>query len=74
MHDEPGLSVTAMRVEHPPLVDRFALLRAGGREVVMSGDTAYLPALADFARGGPAAARGDAGFRAAGACGAGGHG
>ena len=41
-----------MRVEHPPLVDCFALrFAAGGREVVMSGDTAYLPALADFARG-----------------------
>jgi ribonuclease BN (tRNA processing enzyme) len=52
IHDEPGLSVTAMRVEHPPLVDSFALrFAAGGREVVMSGDTAYLPALADFAGG-----------------------
>jgi len=52
LHTEPGLDVTAMRVEHPPLVDCFALRFSGaGREVVMSADTAYLPALADFASG-----------------------
>jgi ribonuclease BN (tRNA processing enzyme) len=47
-----GIEVRAMRVLHPPLVDCFALSFAGeGRRVVFSGDTAYLPALADFARG-----------------------
>ena len=52
LHAEPQLTVTAMRVEHPPLVDCFALRFSGsGREVVMSADTAYLPALADFASG-----------------------
>lgn len=52
LYDEPGLNVSAMRVEHPPLVDCFALRFSGaGREVVMSADTAYLPALADFASG-----------------------
>jgi len=52
VHREAGLEVTAMRVEHPPLTDCFALRFAGaGRHVVMSADTAYLPALADFARG-----------------------
>ena len=52
LHAEPGLKVTAMRVDHPPLVDCFALRFSGaGREVVMSADTAYLPALADFATG-----------------------
>jgi ribonuclease BN (tRNA processing enzyme) len=48
-----GIGVRAMRVLHPPLVDCFALSFAGeGKRVVFSGDTAYLPALADFARGG----------------------
>jgi ribonuclease BN (tRNA processing enzyme) len=47
-----GIEVRAMRVLHPPLVDCFALSFAGeGKRVVFSGDTAYLPALADLARG-----------------------
>jgi ribonuclease BN (tRNA processing enzyme) len=47
-----GIAVQAMRVLHPPLVDCFALSFAGeGKRVVFSGDTAYLPAIADFARG-----------------------
>ncbi|MGJ8573205.1 MAG: MBL fold metallo-hydrolase [Hoeflea sp.] len=46
------LTVTATRNEHPPLVDTFALRFAGnGFDVVFSGDTAYLPMLADFAEG-----------------------
>ena len=41
-----------MRVAHPPLIDCFALRFVGaGRTVVMSGDTAYLPELAEFAHG-----------------------
>jgi ribonuclease BN (tRNA processing enzyme) len=49
---EGALTVVAMRNAHPPLVDSFSLsFRAGGRHVAFSGDTAYLPALADFARG-----------------------
>ena len=49
---EDGISVDAMRTLHPPLIDCFALrFRGSGRTVVMSGDTAYLPALADFAKG-----------------------
>lgn len=45
------LSVTAMRNIHPPLVDSFALsFRTAARHVVFSGDTAPLPALADFAK------------------------
>ena len=52
VHREAGFEATAMRVAHPPLIDCFALRFAGaGRTVVMSGDTAYLPELADFARG-----------------------
>jgi ribonuclease BN (tRNA processing enzyme) len=47
-----GLLVTAMRVDHPPLVDCFALRFEGeGRGIVFSADTACFPPLADFARG-----------------------
>lgn len=53
--DVPGLDgvgARAMRVLHPPLEDCFALSFEGeGKRVVFSGDTAHLPALADFARG-----------------------
>ncbi len=46
------LTVSAMRNEHPPLVDTFALRFSGSRnDVVFSGDTAYLPRLAEFAAG-----------------------
>jgi len=47
-----GLAVSALRVPHPPIADAFALrFDAGGRRVVLSGDTAFFPPLADFARG-----------------------
>ncbi|MBW6424675.1 MBL fold metallo-hydrolase [Rhizobium sp. XQZ8] len=46
-----GLTVTALRVDHPPVTDCFALKIEGeGRSVVFSSDTAYFPPLADFAR------------------------
>ncbi len=49
---DDGLIVEALRNDHPPLTDSFALsFRSGGLRVVFSGDTARLPALADFARG-----------------------
>ena len=49
--DQDGLSITAMRNLHPPLIDTFALsFRTASRHVVFSGDTAPLPALVDFAR------------------------
>ncbi len=48
----PDLKVKAIRTIHPPLVDCFAFsFEAAGRRVVFSGDTAYMPALAEFARG-----------------------
>src|SRR5690606_12256589 len=48
----PGLRVTALRVDHPPVTDCFALRFEGnGRSVVFSADTAYFPPLADFAMG-----------------------
>lgn len=47
-----GLTVTAMRTQHPPMTDCFAYsFRTATTHVVCSGDTAPLPALADFARG-----------------------
>jgi len=47
-----GLTVTALRVDHPPVTDCFALKIEGeGHSVVFSSDTAYFPPLADFARG-----------------------
>ncbi|MEE9333305.1 MAG: MBL fold metallo-hydrolase [Granulosicoccaceae bacterium] len=45
-----AITVRAMRNIHPPLVDTFALsFKADDAHVVFSGDTAYLPALAEFA-------------------------
>lgn len=47
-----GLSVDALRVDHPPVTDCFALrARFSGRCVVFSSDTAYFPPLAEFASG-----------------------
>lgn len=43
------IEVAALRTEHPPLVECFALSFRGARHVVFSGDTAPLPALAAFA-------------------------
>ena len=48
---ENGLTLSALRVDHPPVTDCFALRfdHAEG-SVVFSSDTAYFPPLADFAR------------------------
>lgn len=50
--EENGLAVSALRVDHPPVTDCFALKfeHAEGR-VVFSSDTAFFPPLADFAGG-----------------------
>lgn len=49
---ENGLAVSALRVDHPPVTDCFALrFEHGQTSVVFSADTAYYPPLADFARG-----------------------
>ena len=48
---EGGLSVEALRVDHPPVTDCFALrFDAEGASVVFSSDTAFFPPLAQFAR------------------------
>ena len=50
--ENENLKVLAMRNEHPPLVDTFALrFINNNHDVVFSGDTAYLPSLANFAKG-----------------------
>lgn len=49
---EGGLEVAALRVDHPPVTDCFAL-RFGhaGKSIVFSADTAFFPPLAEFAAG-----------------------
>jgi ribonuclease BN (tRNA processing enzyme) len=47
-----GLSVRALRVDHPPVTDCFALrFDSPDWSVTFSSDTAYFPPLAEFARG-----------------------
>lgn len=49
---DQDLTVTALRVDHPPVTDCFALKFLGsGKTIVFSADTAPFPPLADFARG-----------------------
>ncbi|WP_204114423.1 MBL fold metallo-hydrolase [Shimia biformata] len=49
---EDGFAVTALRNDHPPLVDTFALrFEAGGKRLVLSGDTAFMEEMATFAKG-----------------------
>lgn len=48
--DYDGITVRAMRNLHPPITDSFALrFEIEGSAVVLSGDTAYMPEMADFA-------------------------
>ncbi|WP_422373596.1 MBL fold metallo-hydrolase [Hoeflea sp.] len=50
--EEDGLIVEALRVDHPPVEECYAIrVRHEGRVIVFSADTAYFPPLADFARG-----------------------
>ena len=47
-----GLTISAIRTEHPPLVDSFAFsFKTADHHAVFSGDTAPIKALEDFARG-----------------------
>ncbi len=49
---DADLTVEALRVDHPPVADCFALkFKGSGKTVVFSADTAPFPPLADFARG-----------------------
>ncbi|MER9653668.1 MBL fold metallo-hydrolase [Mesorhizobium sp. M0152] len=50
--EQRGLKVMALRVDHPPVVDCFALrFEHGGKSVAFSADTAFFPPLARFAEG-----------------------
>jgi ribonuclease BN (tRNA processing enzyme) len=50
--EEGGLTVTALRVDHPPVTDCFALrFDHGCKSVVFSADTAFFPPLVGFAKG-----------------------
>ncbi|UVC19110.1 MBL fold metallo-hydrolase [Mesorhizobium onobrychidis] len=50
--EERGLKISALRVDHPPVTDCFALrFEHAGQSVVFSADTAFFPPLADFAKG-----------------------
>ena len=55
--DDGVVRVTALRNNHPPVTDSFALrfdftgADQKAKSVVISGDTTFLPALADFAHG-----------------------
>ncbi|TPK89285.1 MULTISPECIES: MBL fold metallo-hydrolase [unclassified Mesorhizobium] len=50
--DQRDLTVRALRVDHPPVTDCFALrFEHGGKSVVFSADTAFFPPLAGFASG-----------------------
>ncbi|UVK37478.1 MBL fold metallo-hydrolase [Mesorhizobium sp. AR10] len=50
--EERGLKVSALRVDHPPITDCFALrFDHDGKSVVFSADTAFFPPLAEFAGG-----------------------
>lgn len=45
------VSVTALKVDHPPVTECYALrFEAGGKAVAFSADTAHFPPLAEFAR------------------------
>lgn len=50
--DDEGLTIEALRVDHPPVTECYALrIRHEGRVIVFSADTAYFPPLAEFAKG-----------------------
>ncbi len=50
--DAGGVSIRAMRNVHPPIEDSYALrFDHAGESIVFSGDTAYMPEMADFAAG-----------------------
>lgn len=49
---QDGLTVSALRNDHPPIEESFALRFDGsGKRIVLSGDTAFLPAMIPFAQG-----------------------
>lgn len=52
VHRDQDMAISALRVDHPPVIDCFALkIETGNRTIVFSADTAYFPPLAQFAAG-----------------------
>ena len=52
VHEDNDIRITALRVDHPPVTECFALkVEASGLTIVFGADTAYFPPLADFAEG-----------------------
>lgn len=52
VHTIGDIQMQTMRNVHPPITDSFALrFDSADRSVVLSGDTAYMPEMAAFARG-----------------------
>ena len=50
--EQDGVAVTALRTEHPPLINCFAYsFKTKNTKIVFSGDTAPMRTLVDFARG-----------------------
>ena len=50
--ERDGLTISALRTEHPPLIDCFAFsFKTAKHHAVFSGDTAPVKVLEDFARG-----------------------
>lgn len=50
--DEAGVRITAMKNRHPPIEESYALkFESGGKVIVLSGDTAFMPEMIDFAEG-----------------------
>lgn len=50
--EEDGITVTALRVKHPPVADTFAIrIDHASGSIAFSADTAYFPPLAEFAAG-----------------------
>ncbi|MEM1297882.1 MAG: MBL fold metallo-hydrolase [Pseudomonadota bacterium] len=51
IHQEQGLTVRAMRNAHPPINESYALrFETDESTIVLSGDTAYMPEMVDFAK------------------------
>src|SRR6185503_14611346 len=47
-----AVQVSALRILHPPVTESYSLkFELGGKTVVFSGDTAFFPPLAEFAKG-----------------------
>jgi ribonuclease BN (tRNA processing enzyme) len=47
-----GVKITAMRNQHPPIEESFALrIDVGDKVVVLSGDTAYMDEMVEFSKG-----------------------